>query len=87
MLALWSMLTPRFRPPSGAPRGVRLPSRPLHVMQLTQKAEIPQLVRTTRINMIHMITRATTEHATTTIPANDSLTDPRPVRRQRPAAP
>jgi hypothetical protein len=56
-------------------------------MQLAQEAEIPQLVRATRINVIHMTTRATTEHATTTIPANDSLTDPRPVRRQRPAAP
>lgn len=82
MLAFWSMLTPWFRPPVGPPRCVRLPSRPLHVMQLAQQAEIPQLVRATRINMIHVITRAAAEHAAATIPADDGLTDPRPVRRQ-----
>ncbi len=39
------MLTPRFRPPVGPPGRVRLPSRPLHVVQLTV-TEVPQLVRT-----------------------------------------
>lgn len=87
MLAFWSMLAPWFRPPVGATGGVRLPSRPLHVVQLTQQAEVPQLVRATRINMIHVITRAAAEHAAATIPADDGLTDPRPVRRQLLAAP
>ena len=87
MLALWSMLAPRFRPPVGAPRGVRLLSSPLHVMQLAQEAEVPQLVRATRVDMVHLVSWGATEDAASTVPANDRLTDLPPAWRQRAAAP
>ena len=87
MLAFWPMLAPRFRPPSGAPRCVRLPSRPLHVMQLAQEAEIPQLVRPVRVDVIHVVAWGATEDAASAVAADDRLTDLSPAWRQRPAAP
>lgn len=76
MLSLW------FRPPVGSAGGVRLPGRPLHMMQLTQQAQIPQFMRALRVNMVDLVTRRSTEHAPAAVTADDSLTDPPPVGRE-----
>ena len=61
---------------------MRLPRRPLHMVQLTQEAQIPELMRPLRVDMVYMVTGGTTERAAAGVAADDGLPDLLPVLRE-----
>lgn len=58
---------------------MRLPSCPLHMVQLTQEAQIPELMRPLRVDMVYMVAGGATERAAAGVAADDGLPDLLPV--------
>lgn len=82
MFTGWPVLSALLCPPVSSAGGVRLPRRPLHVVQLTQEAQIPELVGALRINVVYMVAGGTTERAAAVIAADDGFPDLLPVLRE-----
>lgn len=82
MLAGWPVLSTLLCPPVSSAGGVRLPRCPLHVVQLTQEAQIPELMRPLRVDMVYMVAGGTTERAAAVIAADDGFPDLLPVLRE-----
>lgn len=79
MLAGWPVLPAPFRPPVSSAGSVRLPRCPLHMVQLTQEAQIPELMRPLRVDMVYMVAGGTTERAAAGVAADDGFPDLLPV--------
>ena len=58
---------------------MRLPRCPLHMVQLTQEAQIPELMRPLRVDMVYMVAGGTTERAAAGVAADDGFPDLLPV--------
>lgn len=82
MLAGWPVLSVLLCPPVSSAGGVRLPRCPLHVVQLTQEAQIPELMRPLRVDMVYMVAGGTTERAAAGVAADDGFPDLLPVLRE-----
>ena len=82
MFVGWPVLPALLCPPVSAAGGVRLPRRPLHVVQLTQEAQIPELMRPLRVDMVYMVAGGTAERAAAGVAADDGLPDLLPVLRE-----
>lgn len=82
MLAGWPVLPALLCPPVSSAGGVRLPSCPLHMVQLAQEAQIPELMRPLRVDMVYMVAGGTTERAAAGVAADDGLPDLLPVFRE-----
>lgn len=82
MLAGRPVLPALLCPPVSSAGGVRLPSCPLHMVQLTQEAQVPELVRTLRVDVVYMVAGCATEGAAAVIAADDGLPDLLPVLRE-----
>ena len=79
MFAGWPVLPALLCPPVSAAGGVRLSRCPLHVVQLTQEAQIPELMRPLRVDMVYMVAGGTTERAAAGVAADDGFPDLLPV--------
>ena len=82
MFTGWPVLPALLCPPVSSAGGVRLPRRPLHVVQLTQEAQVPELMRPLRVDMVYMVAGGATERAAAVIAADDGLPDLLPVFRE-----
>lgn len=82
MLTGWPVLSALLCPPVSSAGSVRLPRRPLHVVQLTQEAQIPELMRPLRVDMVYMVAGGTTERAAAGVAADDGFPDLLPVLRE-----
>ena len=82
MLTGWPVLPALLCPPVSSAGSVRLPCRPLHMVQLTQEAQIPELMRPLRVDMVYMVAGGTTERAAAAVAADDGLPDLLPVLRE-----
>lgn len=79
MLAGWPVLSALLCPPVSSAGSVRLPRCPLHMVQLTQEAQIPELMRPLRVDMVYMVAGGTTERAAAGVAADDGFPDLLPV--------
>lgn len=69
-------------PPVSAAGGVRLPRCPLHVVQLAQEAQIPELMRPLWVDMVYVVAGGAAECAAAVIAADDGFPDLLPVLRE-----